>query len=349
MRAGDADATQIANSDAVEEFLDSVKDREAFNLKEMYFESKKRTANLPHEFQGEANDSIACRIISEWQKLDKAAYQMSSLQEEQEREVAHEIEQEGQVQRPMRTKPRKHSIHETVRHFVRTGSLAAKGDGLRSLFETLRETSAANHDIPSLETRAFASEDFVHAVKIKPYDDYLRPVHWVLTGKGSGCADLILISPFEANQLLPMIRESPNVDLHVYAPRTSKSMISFSRLDFLSTSPDHLTLNSDALTAVNLFAGMLYFDSFQDYQKLCDFCGLIGGTTALAPMSKVSTEGFVYPASRGAVGWSCAFQKSPLPLIKVLLGMRRKGDDWSMTHIGQIVDGRILKEDAFQT
>ena len=78
-------------------------------------------------------------------------------------------------------------------------------------------------------------------------------------------------------------------------------------------------------------------------------CGLIGGTAARTSSAlDVSSDGFVHPDSRRAIGWSCAFQTSPLPLIKALLGMRRKGDDWSATHMGQIIDARVLGEGLFQ-
>lgn len=346
LNAGSEDATKVVHSDGVEEFLDSVKDRETMTLEEMYLNSEDKTADLPFGFTDDNDDLNAQVLISEWRKLNNATQQASKLQEEQEREVAHEIEQERQIQRPPTIEPRKHSVHRIVREFVRDGQLPTNKDGLKPVFECLHHTTANNLYIPLFETPLFATDDFIHAVKTKPYDDYIRPVNWVLVGQGSAIAEVLLLSPYEANELLPNIRESSNVSLHLYAPRTSKSMFSFSRLEFLSTKPSHYTLASKTLSTLNLFAGMTYFDSYQEYQKFCYICGLIGGTARAVSNTHVSSEGFVHPSGRSAE-WVSVFDKSPLPLIKALLGMRRKGDDWTTTHMGRIVDVRVLKEGDF--
>lgn len=346
--AGSEDSEKIVHCDGVGGFLDRVKDRETLSLQEMYFDSKDKAADLPYGFQDDLDDSTAQKIISVWRKLDNATQQASPLQEEQEREVAHEIEQERQVQRPRKIEPRKHSVHEVIRTFVRNGWLPSKRTGFEPVFESLKHTTAKTSYIPQLEAPVFASDDFIHAVKTEPYDDYIRPVNWVLVGKGGAFVDVLLLSPYEANELLPAIRQSENVNLHIYAPRTSKSMYSFGRLDFLSTNPHHYSFPAPkTLSTLNLFAGMSYFDSLQEYQEFCNFCGLIGGTAAgSVSHTHVSSEGFVHPAGR-SVGWVSVFQKSPLPLIKALLGMRRKGDDWTMTHVGRIVDLKVLKEGDF--
>lgn len=346
LNAGSEDATKFVHSDEVEEFLDSVKDRETMTLEEMYLDSEDKTTDLPFGFTDDNDDLNAQVLISEWRKLNNATQQASKLQEEQEREVAHEIEQERQIQRPPTIEPRKHSVHRIVREFVRDGQLPTNKDGLKPVFECLHHTTAKKLYIPLFETSLFATDDFIHAVKTKPYDDYIRPVNWVLVSQGSAIAEVLLLSPYEANELLPNIRESSNVSLHLYAPRTSKSMFSFSRLEFLSTKPSHYTLASKTLSTLNLFAGMTYFDSYQEYQKFCYFCGLIGGTARAVSNTHVSSEGFVHPSGRSAE-WVSVFDKSPLPLIKALLGMRRKGDDWTTTHMGRIVDVRVLKEGDF--
>ncbi|MCJ1462481.1 hypothetical protein MMC07_001083 [Pseudocyphellaria aurata] len=346
LNAGSEDATKIVHCDGVEEFLDRVKDREALSLEEMYSGSKEKTEDLPYEFEDDIDDSIAQRLFSEWRKLDKATQETSKLHEEQEREVAHEIEQERQIQRPPEIEPKKHKIHQVVRNFILTGRLSSTRDGLKPAFECFQHTTADGLYFPALETPVFATDDFIHAVHTTPYDDYIRPVSWVLVGKGGALAEVLLLSPYEANELLPMIRDHPHVSLHVYAPRTSKSMFSFGRLDFLSTSRDPSRLAATTLIALNLFAGTSYFDSFQEYQEFCNFCDLIGGTATALSNSLVTNEGFVLPAGRSAE-WDSAFQKSPLPLIKALLGMRRKGDDWTDTHMGRIVDARVLREADF--
>lgn len=343
-QAGSEDATQIVQCDAVEEYLDRVKDREALSLEEMYFDTKDKDTDLPYGFKDDIDDRIAQKLFSEWRNLENTMQQTSALQEEQEREVAHEIEQERQIQRPGRVEPRKHSIHLIVREFICNGRLPTKRDGLKAVFKSLQHTTAKEVYIPLFETPVFATDDFIHTVKLQPYDNYIRPVNWILVGEGGASAEVLLLSPYEVNELLPSIRKSPRVSLHVYAPRTSRSMFSFGRLDFLSTDRSHTSLATTTLTTLSLFAGTSYFDSFQEYQEFCQFCGLIGGTAAALSSKYVSTENFVRPSGRSK-GWVSVFQKSPLPLIKKVLGMRRKGDDWTTTHMGRIFDVRVLKEE----
>lgn len=342
--AGSEDGTQIVKCNAAEVYLDRVKDREALSLEEMYFDTKDKDTDLPYGFKDDIDDLIAQKLFSEWRNLDNAMQQTSTLQEEQEREVAHENEQERQIQRPEFIEPRKHSIHLIVREFIRNGRLPTRKNGLEAVFKSLQHTTATKYYIPLFETPVFATDDFIHAVKTQPYDNYIRPVNWILVGEGGAFAEMLLLSPYEVNELLPSIRESPNVSLHVYAPRTSKSMFFFGRLDFLGTNRSHTSLAAATLNTLSLFAGMSYFDSFEEYQAFCDFCGLLGGTATALSSKHVSTENFVRPSGRSKE-WVSVFQKSPLPLIKALLGMRRKGDDWTTTHMGRIVDVRVLKEE----
>lgn len=346
LSAGTEDATQIVRCNEVKGFLDRVKDREALSLEEMYFDTKDKTADLPYGFEDDVDDSSAQILLSEWRKLGHAKQQTSTLQEEQEREVAHETEKERQIQRPRKIEPREHSVHPAVRSIITNGQLPTYRDGFKPVLESLQRTTAKELYIPSLKTPVFATDDFIHAVQTKPYDNFIRPVNWVLVGQGSASADVLLLSPYEANELLPAIRESSNVSLQVYAPRTSKSMYAFSRLDFLSINRSPIRPAVETLCTLNLFAGMLYFDSFQEYQEFCQFCGLIGGKFMVTPNTRVFKPGFESLTDWREDRISSAFEKSPLPLINALLGMRRKGDDWASTHVGRIVEARDLKEEV---
>ena len=263
LEAGSDDASKIFYCKSVEQYLSNVKDRDALSLEEMYFDNWKNEAkDLPHGFSSDIVDSVARRLFSEWRQLDNTGKLVFTLQEEQEREVAQEVEQESQVQRPPMIKPRNHTIHDAVKIFIRNGFILDPRDGLKPIMESLYHTSAKKHHVPQLGSRVFATDDFIHAVMTWSYDDYIRPVNWILVGKGGAGGDLLILSPYEANELLPTIRQSPNVSLNLYAPRTAKSTISFSQLDFLATNPSPITFQPGDLTALNLFAGALYFDSF---------------------------------------------------------------------------------------
>lgn len=55
-------------------------------------------------------------------------------------------------------------------------------------------------------------------------DAFQKPVQWVLTTKESVAgAYMIILSPFEASLLLPIIKDSLHVMLHIYAPRINLS------------------------------------------------------------------------------------------------------------------------------
>ena len=157
-----------------------------------------------------------------------------------------------------------------------------------------------------------------------------------------------LLSPFEANELLPHIQLSEKCVLHLYAPRTSKTMVSFSQLNFYQTPSDLLIcIDPHTLRWLDLFAGALYLDAFDDYRTVCEILGLIGSGKPLKPDAVVSSAGFVDRASRLKTGWLSVFEKSPIPFIKALLSMRCQGDNYQFTDVGLIVSGRVLSEDRF--
>ncbi|KAG9090216.1 hypothetical protein FRC06_001164, partial [Ceratobasidium sp. 370] len=59
-----------------------------------------------------------------------------SMDEEQEREVSHEVERERQIERPPKLQPAAHIVHEDVRCFVRTGFVPANPTGIVPLRST---------------------------------------------------------------------------------------------------------------------------------------------------------------------------------------------------------------------
>jgi hypothetical protein len=75
----------------------------------------------------------------------------------------------------------------------------------------------------------------------------------------------------EANELPPIIRKK-KFRLHTYTPRVLSLMCSFSGLTFYSI-PDSPTQTwlapAHVRIELNLFAGQLYFDSGEEYAKVC--------------------------------------------------------------------------------
>ncbi|KAH7332999.1 hypothetical protein B0J17DRAFT_736241 [Rhizoctonia solani] len=279
------------------------------------------------------------------------------MDEEQEREVDHEAERERQTQRPSKRKPAEHSIHPDVQRFVNTGTLHMGQSGILPLYHPF---NTSNPQLSNICSRLlFASADFLHTVDELPINelsDYMRPINWVVTGPGWVG---VILSPFEVNTLLPLIRRSSVVRLHLYAPRISLSMLSFSDLRFYSIPATPMSrVNSRVLSLaqlqLDLFSGQLYFSNYRDYTSLCAMLGLLvpsGNQDNL--MIETESDGFVKPEHRSQLVdrrpaySSCKLKNTPIPALKDLVERRRKGMKYLLTHVGQILHGRTLNPEDF--
>ncbi|CAE6491982.1 unnamed protein product [Rhizoctonia solani] len=280
-----------------------------------------------------------------------------SMDEEQEREVQHEVEREQQHQRPPKREPAKHSIHPGVEHFITTGTLPDPGQaGIVRLFHAFKSSNPEIYN--GWSPLLFASSDFLQTVaqsRTDQLNEYMRPVNWIITGH----ADIrVVISPQEVNKLLPLIRNSSVVRLHIYAPRVSRSMLSFSNLQFYSIPPvpKSLTRTGSLSTAqlhLDLFAGQLYFSCYQDYASLCASLGLFVRLRDEDPNVEIGTDGFISPEHRVQLVdrrpeyFDCRFTATPVPALKEFIGLRRKGMKYDLTHVGQIIHSRDLTPEDF--
>ncbi|KAL0572352.1 hypothetical protein V5O48_009608, partial [Marasmius crinis-equi] len=130
------------------------------------------------------------------------------------------------------------------------------------------------------EWTLFATQDFLTTVKSSSRDlagDYLRPITWILSTSGSN--SLTILSPFEVNELLPKIRRSKRVRLHLYTPRTVQSAAPVDDFRFYSipsNSPNSSLSFSNpyAVDQLNLCAGQLYFPDYETYLRVSSFLGL---------------------------------------------------------------------------
>ncbi|PPQ64858.1 hypothetical protein CVT26_002576 [Gymnopilus dilepis] len=279
------------------------------------------------------------------------------MEEEQEREVSHEVEQELQLERPPYAEPCAHSVDPDIQFFIERGALPAKFSSILPLLKPLR--SKAEHLDPEYpwSRSLLCTRDFMTTTTSRKettrLTEYLRPVQWIISFRSSDRqeAAFVVVSPHEANALLPKIRGSQSVRLHMYSPRTTQAMRPMDNLLFYcvppipaaSSSPISLNLRCQ----LNLWAGQLYFDSYNDYMQLCFLLGL-------SPEQKYDTEamrsdGFVPPRGRtGKMRDICLFQSSPVSLVKALMGFRRKGMNFENTHLGKILHAKRLSEEEFE-
>ena len=274
--------------------------------------------------------------------------------EEQEREVSHEAQREQQVQRPPPAVPCQHGIHSRLLKFVQTGLIEEDQSVFLKAFRSLaRFTSARKSWVGGWDGRLRVTNDFVQTVKSTGHlDSYLHSVNWVLSTTESGV--LVVISPFEANELITSIMLSEHVRLHVYAPRVTNTMKSFEDLSFLTLpyKPSSLApgpIQQPLLAQLSLFAGQLFLRDFAAYKDLCKFLGLYADSNFSAGEgNSVNGDGFVVPRSRPALGMlPSPFNSSPVPFLLQVMALRRKGQSFGSTHIGQILRGRLLDEKDF--
>ena len=277
----------------------------------------------------------------------------SALLEEQERELSHEKEEERQVQRAAGASPLNHSLDPALRILVKTGRYPAS---LRyiSLSDCLHQTSQASelHHISDKFLRSdqlYATEDFARTIDVSRgghIDHFLRPVQWILSAKSS--KSLLLLSPFEANELLPQIRSSEHASLHIYSPRTSRAMPSFEHLKFF-TLPSHSSISPPRHTIheLNLFSGQLFFRDRLSFEETSNMLGLHLSEIPESLQGNVDVLGFITnEQERQRLG--ALFKKNPVHFLRDLIGWRRKGQGIVLTHVGLMLHGNNLGEDEFE-
>lgn len=298
------------------------------------------------------------RLISQrCHEFDNLNFASTELQEEQERELSPEIEQERQVQKPPEAEPKRHTIHPDLCSFISTGILKRHFNVFKPAFKSLQKTSAASFlDVAQFPSDLLVTNDFATTIKEQKgssfiSDSYQRPVQWILTScrvpdssSRRVAQAVVIISPYEANHLLPKIRKSEAVTLHMYAPRQN---LAFSSLDSLTlynvpATPAPIEIPDIIKIQLNLFAGQLYFASYREYQELCDFLGVAYFKTPKG--LAVADDGFIL----GGNG-KTTFSRSPLKFLEDFMSqVRKECQEIDKTHIGKIVAGGILCPSDFQ-
>lgn len=289
----------------------------------------------------------------------------ATLQEEQERELAPEVQEERQIERPAPADPEQHTLDDDLKELVDKGLSVKNSKTFIPAFRAVKDVSAAKvFDINQFPTDLLVTEDYIRSVKrpfrllSKPFvsDPYHKPIQWVLsvvTSRTSPraktptnldkAAALVIISSFEADQLLERIRTSSYVTLHMYAPRSNKANKPLDDLDLYTIGrPFNPDLPRNLITQLNLFAGQLYFRSYDEYVETCRFLGLSSAATLEGQI--VQSDGFIVPPSGT---WE--LRQSPVKFLKdFIVNVRRGAEGIDKTHLGMMLAGRILREEDFE-
>ncbi|KAI0468184.1 hypothetical protein F4859DRAFT_517375 [Xylaria cf. heliscus] len=334
------EAGDVLTKELAENFLED----EAKSLEERYRPLREQDGARAIS---ESDDAITRHC----QQFNNIISRSTDLQEEQERELAPEIEQERQDERPPLAQPKSHTLHQDVRDFAATGRILGESDGYMHAFKSLRGTTAASlFDVSQFRPGLLVSTDFAQTVEISnsadKADGYQRPVQWILTASEAPDGEVkwvMIISPYEANELVSDIRKSSCVALHLYSPRPNLEYRPLDRLD-LYTVPETLKdrrIPRRFITELNLFAGQLYITSFDEYIDICKFLGLPWEPAGDGQV--IGADGFIH------LGGESGLSASPVEFFKLLFTkIRRNCETIDKTHMGKILDNQLLSREDFE-
>ena len=276
----------------------------------------------------DSNDPVVQDLISKFDRLPKNESAPSApLDEEQEREISHEIEQETLVQRPPRVEPVERFIDPHLEDFITKGSLEffhkfPLGHDVVVQVTSVQFSEGNRKPWPHIRV----TTDFASTVKQSSsgyFDNYLRPVTFGLTSKEEAKPfSLLAISPWEANKYLRLIQgPKSKVNLHIYEPRVAKGMLS---VDYgLDPPPRSMKqwqkLHKSLRRELHLFAGQTFFNTCKEYKKTKEELG-----EDLNPV----------------VSQTMSFLRS-------WTAIRRMGQDFRQTHVGYLVNQQEVKEEDF--
>jgi len=294
---------------------------------------------------------VPAEINERLKMLGVDGVEMSNHDEEQEREVSHEVEVERDVERPPRPLPYQPSLHADVKSLLNTGKLRRESPAFLGAFMALRGVRDYKVHVRHLkhQPQLLVTADFAHTVietnGTAASIDYLKPVHWLLTSRSAPDC-LIILSQHEVNALLPDLRSSKHVRLHMYSARISATSQSLDDLLFYcvpSTGESFTAQIPRALVPqLNMFAGQLFPSSYQHYRALCNFLGLDS-----TPRTDRLRNRFVLSQYREGAMKKSPFQNNPTRFFKELFSIRRKGQEIDSTPVGRMLNGRRLLQSEF--
>lgn len=254
----------VQDTNNMRAFWAVIQEDESQTLNQMYGVHDGRKSTFLRLLDRQSKEPIMQHLVQEFDEVSTLTLEDSSMDNEQEREVAHEIERERQVQRPGQVKALTPEISLGLHKFIETGKtgLQYTQSGIFPAFRYFMSTSsdsiARQQQIHLDKFRLFNTQECSRSVVlISIADEFLRPVNWVHTSLIN--KQMVIISPHEANELLAQIKASKAVRLHVFAPKTNKKMAAFDSMDYYTPSetPNDLPASPQSIRCPKLFAGAL--------------------------------------------------------------------------------------------
>ncbi|KAM3521004.1 hypothetical protein NHJ13051_006526 [Beauveria bassiana] len=298
-----------------------------------------------------------------WKCLQYGISKSSSgdIDETCEREVAPEVEDEKQISKPPNPVAMESFHNRALDKFIETGQIDDELPGLEWAYPSLRRTTLRGMLKKLKFPRTLrVTRDFAQAVDTDdPTDAYQHHVAYVLhikpvLARHGDLPVVVIITQSDLENHWSAIEKSKMIDLHLYnakvTPEAARRVGHIYPLN-IACSYTHPTTTRIAL---DLFAGQLYFGSYQEYIEVSSFLGL-----AYFDETKdieFDMNGFIpsherhkIPAwHRHANQYWDTFDVSPVPFLKRFLGVvRSHGAGIEHTHMGRILDGERLGSKEF--
>jgi hypothetical protein len=159
-------------------------------------------------------------------------------------------------------------------------------------------------------------------------------------------------NPKRSLPLLLNAQESPTHLLTYAAPVTRKMLLHFNDLKFYSmpSLPPSWEAPLWLKVEIGLFAGRLYFD-YSEYALLCEYLGVKESAASLEEVDDnleelpTALDGVVEEEVATKPQESKIFARKPLTFLHEWLAIRRKGQDFASSPMGQVCQGKSLKSD----
>ncbi|KAL9020409.1 MAG: hypothetical protein Q9185_002383 [Variospora sp. 1 TL-2023] len=340
------------NTGDIKSYLRVLEQPEKYSLEELYAPDRK-IKSPPIDSSGSTEITKYLKILDTMKKeirnTGDTVQALAHQEVEQEREVAIEVETVREVKKPLHAQAcPQPPLHRDVRLFVDTGRLAAGSSACIQAFIALRHTAIGRRlGISDSATRSglYITQDFSKTIVLDhsapPRDEYSRPVHWVLWSRVTGTA--LIITDYEANALIPLLRDANATMVHLitYAAPITKAMIKpFDSLDFFTVPPLPPKWRAPTwlVRDLGLFAGRTYFDYDSQYSAVCEALGLPIPVPRTAELDREMP--FADEEDRGVGG---PFSPNPLLFMQEWLAVRRKGQDFEQTMMGEVCQGRKVE------
>jgi hypothetical protein len=326
---------------------------EARSLESLYGIGNNMTGELLRNV--DTTNEIGRGIVRHCQGFGPVSLYDATILEEMEVELVHEKENEREIEEIPSAEPAQHFIHEDVIKFIKTGTFPSKSPDFFNVQRALSNTSlkfpgGLNDALSALRvTRDFYSTIILDSTPIPgTMDHFLRPVEWIIRSVVPDFPFIVVLSPYEVNQLLPQIRSSKAVRLHVFAPRVNLAITTLEDLNrfMLPEDPSRSPLPRSVALQLNLFAGSLYLRDYAMYKDLCTTLRLQIEDVPrhLAKPGIIELSGFVRSvAARSELGLvGPGFKANPIPLFRKLLTLRRYNQRLGPSHMGKLLHGTAL-------